>query len=268
MSTAGIRAPRSAHARRATRSISVSLAEDYHVHSVFSDGVSTLEENVRAGRRRGLRRLCLVDHVRRDTDWVPRFAAAVQPLRETAGIDILAGVEAKILDRTGRLDLPGGADGTDAIGGIDLVLIADHQFPAELGPVEPREVRDGLACGELAAAEIIDCLAEATAGALGMVERPVLAHLFSVLPKIGLDEASVPDRLLALLAGRASSTGAMVEVNEKWSCPSARVLRAFASAGVPIVASTDSHDCKNIGVYNSVARTLDAAFAGAALCSP
>jgi putative hydrolase len=92
----------------------------------------------------------------------------------------------------------------------------------------------------------------------------VLAHLFSVLPKIGLAEPDVPDRMLSLLASRASAAGAMVEVNEKWSCPSARTLRAFASAGVPVVASTDSHDCKDIGVYNSVARTLDAVFPGAA----
>jgi putative hydrolase len=243
------------------RPVSVFLEEDFHVHSVFSDGVSTVAQNVRAARERGLRRLCLVDHVRRDTTWVPRFVRAVQPLRELAGIDVLAGVEAKILDRTGRLDMPAG---TQAITGVDLVLIADHQFPADLGPVEPREVRAGLASGELAAAEVIDCLAEATASALRLVERPVLAHLFSVLPKIGLDESDVPDRVLRMLAGRAGSTGAMVEVNEKWSCPSARVLRMFASAGVPLVASTDSHDCKDVGVYSTVTRTLNALFAGAA----
>jgi putative hydrolase len=92
----------------------------------------------------------------------------------------------------------------------------------------------------------------------------VLAHLFSVLPKIGLDESGVPDSLLGLLAQRARACGAIVEVNEKWSCPSARTLRAFAGAGVPLVASTDSHDCQNIGVYASVARTLDAVFPGVA----
>jgi putative hydrolase len=105
---------------------------------------------------------------------------------------------------------------------------------------------------------------EATASALGLVERPVLAHLFSVLPKIGLAESDVPDRMLSLLAGRASATGALVEVNEKWSCPSARTLRAFAAAGVPLVASTDSHDAQDIGVYDSVARTAEAVFPGAA----
>jgi putative hydrolase len=245
----------------ATGAIGVSLDEDYHVHSLFSDGVSTLTQNVRIARQRGLRRLCLVDHVRRDTAWVPRFSAAVQALRELPGIDILAGVEAKILDRTGRLDLP---EAAGAMAGIDLVLIADHQFPADLGPIHPREMRAALSGGEISPRDAIDCLVEATASALGLVERPVLAHLFSVLPKIGLAESDVPGSMLSQLAKRAGAAGALVEVNEKWSCPSARTLRAFAAAGVPLVASTDSHDCQDIGVYNSVARTIDAVFSGAA----
>jgi putative hydrolase len=54
------------------------LSEDYHVHSTFSDGVSTVAENVQAARQRGLRTLCLVDHVRRDSAWVPDFVTAVE----------------------------------------------------------------------------------------------------------------------------------------------------------------------------------------------
>ena len=57
---------------------------------------------------------------------------------------------------------------------------------------------------------------------------PLLAHLFSLLPKIGLDEAMVPEPLLAHLAKRIAHAGAMVEVNEKWSCPSARTVAAMA----------------------------------------
>jgi putative hydrolase len=248
----------------------VSPAEDYHVHSLFSDGTSTLEQNVAVARQRGLGRLCLVDHVRRDTAWVPDFVRAVQSLREPGGMGILAGVEAEILDRTGQLDLPDAV----ALAGIDLILIADHQFPADAGPALPQHIRADLADELLSPREAIEGLVEATAnalkamaataGALGLAARPVLAHLFSILPKIGLTEPDVPDALLGLLAGQARAAGAMVEVNEKWSCPSARTLRAFASAGVPLVASTDSHDCKDIGVYRSVTRTLDAAFGRAA----
>ena len=88
--------------------MNVALDEDFHVHSTFSDGASTLAENVRAARERGLRTLCLVDHVRRDTRWLPEFTAAVDQYRGQPGLHVLAGVEAKILDTAGHLDLPPG----------------------------------------------------------------------------------------------------------------------------------------------------------------
>jgi putative hydrolase len=224
----------------------IDLAEDYHVHSTFSDGASTLEQNLAAAARRGLHMLCLVDHVRRDTGWIPEFRAAVGALRPVSGLEILCGLEAKILDRAGHLDIPA------EIGQIDLVLIADHQFPSGDGPVGPAQLRAMLAAGRLSPAEAVECLVEATANAAARTERPLLAHLFSVLPKAGLSELDVPGPLLAWLARRASQAGALVEVNEKWSCPSARVITAFARAGVPIVASTDSHDCRHVGRYSTV----------------
>ena len=234
----------------------VSLTEDFHVHSLFSDGTSTVAENVRVARQRGLTRICIVDHVRRDTDWVPRFAQAVRAVRDLPGIDILAGVEAKILDRTGRLDMPAGMTG------IDLVLIADHQFPADLGPIDPWEMRAAIRNGFIGPRDVISCLIEATVNALGLVERPVLTHLFGILPKIGLAETDIPDIALRKLADAASETGALIEVNEKWACPSPRTLRAFASAGVPMVAGSGSHDCRDIGQYESVTRTVGALYAG------
>lgn len=268
------------------------LDEDYHVHSVFSDGASTLAENVQAAAERGLRTLCLVDHVRSGTCWVADFVRAVRPLRARDGIRILTGVEAKILDRAGRLDLPGDLDG------IDLVLIADHQFPGDGGPVDPQVMRAALAAGEVSPHDVIGCLVTATANAVRTAAaqsaarqavpqaaapravpqlaapapapaqsaaRPLIAHLFSVLPKMGLDESQVPDWMLGRLADQARLAGALLEVNEKWGCPSARTVQAFSGVGVAVVASTDSHDCANVGRYARVRQILaDAADAGGA----
>jgi putative hydrolase len=232
----------------------VALDEDFHVHSTFSDGASTLAENVQAARERGLRTLCLVDHVRRDTTWVPEFAAAVRRLRHQPGLRVLAGVEAKILDASGRLDVPPGVARSED---IDLVLIADHQFPGPAGPVHPEQVRAAIADGGMTAADAIERLCRATANAL----RPgaVLAHLFSLLPKIGLDEATVPASLLGDLAVTVARAGVLVEVNEKWSCPSARTVTALADAGVSLVAGSDSHHRRDVGVYRSVRQTVGAA---------
>ncbi len=231
----------------------VALDEDFHVHSTFSDGASTLAENVEAARDRELRTLCLVDHVRRDTAWVPDFIAAVETYRHQPGLRVLAGVEAKILDTSGRIDTP------PDLSGIDLVLIADHQFPSDDGPVHPAEVRAVISGGGMTAAEAIERLCEATANSLGAGSRSLLAHLFSVLPKIGLNEAMVPDSLLTHLAKRVAHAGTMIEVNEKWSCPSVRTVTAMATAGVSLVAGSDSHHCRNIGIYNSVRQTVSAA---------
>ena len=232
---------------------SVALDEDFHVHSTFSDGASTLAENVGAARDRGLRTLCLVDHVRRDTAWVPDFIAAVEAYRHQPGLRVLAGVEAKILDTSGQIDTP------PDLSGIDLVLIADHQFPSENGPVHPAEVRAAIESGGMTSAEAIERLCEATANSLRTGFRSLLAHLFSVLPKIGLNEAMVPDLLLTHLAKRVAHAGTMMEVNEKWSCPSDRTVAAMAAAGVSLVAGSDSHHCRNIGINDSVRQTVSAA---------
>jgi len=235
-------------------SLPVRLDEDYHVHSTFSgDAVSTLAQNVAAARERGLRTVCLAEHVRRETAAVPGFLAAVRALPPVPGLRVLAGVEAKILDTRGRLDLP------DLPPGVDLVLIADHQFPGRDGPLPPSQVGAALAGGVMTAATAVEALVEATVAALRQAGPALIAHLFSVLPKVGLAESAVPAHLLGLLASAARQAGALVEVNERWGCPSARTLASFAAAGVPLVASTDSHDCTDVGSYPRVREIVGAA---------
>jgi putative hydrolase len=232
----------------------VALDEDHHVHSTFSDdAVSTVAENVRAARERGLRVVVLADHVRQGSPWVPEFVAAVRELPAAPDIEVLAGVEAKILNSAGELDLP------PDLRGVERVLIADHQYPGDHGPVPPQDMRDALERRQCSAADVIDGLIAATLAALERVALPQLAHLFSLLPKMGLDEADVPGPALDYLAQGCYQAGAQVEVNEKWACPSPRTIRALAVAGVPLVASTDSHDCATIGRYARVREILAAA---------
>jgi putative hydrolase len=238
-------------------SAAVRLDEDFHVHSTFSDdGTSTLAENVQAAQERGLGTLCLADHVRRDTAWLPEFLRAVSAYRQLPGLAVLAGVEAKILDAAGQLDLPPRLPGADAPARLDLVLIADHQFPGEDGPVHPARLRAAIEQRELSAQDAIEQLVQATVRAAAQVKRtgirPLVAHLFSLLPKSGLAEDQVPSPLLLELAAGLAGSGAMVEVNEKWSCPSPRTIGALRAAGVPIVAGSDSHHCRDIGRYASV----------------
>lgn len=227
------------------------LLGDHHVHSTFSDdAVSTLAENVAAAHAAGLTELRLVDHVRTTTTWVPEFLAAVATLEIPDGLTVHTGVEAKILDSTGLLDVPPGLDG------VDRILIADHQFPGVGEPWSPSTTLERLAAG-LTADDALDLLIGGLVGAMHRYPGNQLAHCFSILPKVGLDETDLGPERLRVWAETAAATDTLVEVNEKWACPGPLALAAAHTAGARLVASTDSHDAEDVGRYDAVTGLLD-----------
>ncbi len=230
------------------------MYEDMHVHSTFSDGRDDLSVNVSVAERRRLRRMCCVDHVRRDTLWIPDFVSRVRKLDATSPVQLFVGIEAKILDSRGTLDLP-----AKGLSGVDHIYIADHQVPFSHGVRTPKEVRHDLRTGRISRSTVVATVLVATARALQRHPGSVIAHLFSVLPKVGLSEDDVPESWLAMLADVAAETGAHLEVDERWLCPSPRVIARFAARGIPIWASTDSHQSDTIGRYQYVTRAIDEA---------
>jgi putative hydrolase len=230
------------------------LRGDHHVHSTFSDDAdSPLEQDLAAAHARGLTSVRLVDHVRTTTAWLPEFRAATAALVVPDGLTLTTGVETKVLDTAGALDLPPGDLGVDA------VLVADHQVPGPDGPWTPDRARTELADG-LPAAELldrlVDALVAAARNAAGRAPVVQVAHCFSILPKIGLAEQDLTDAQLARWAQGLAAAGALVEVNEKWACPGPRALRAAESAGARLVAATDSHTAADVGVYDRVGALL------------
>lgn len=230
--------------------------QDMHVHSTFSDGANSLEENLAEAERLGLTELGCVDHVRVDTDWVPGYAAAVAALRERTGVRLQCGIEAKLLDTGGALDLP------EPCPGVDAIYAADHQVPLADGPHHPRDIRAALEDGSVSDEEIIGAIIASTAAAVQSHDGIVIAHFFSILPKIGIEESQVALEPLQDLARATAATGARIEVSERWRCPSPRTLRPFADHGVPILLSTDSHRRETIGRYDHCAAVLAALASG------
>jgi putative hydrolase len=227
------------------------LLEDMHVHSVFSDGRDTVADNVQEAESLGLERICCVDHVRRSTSWVPEFVREVGRVGAQSSIDVLCGVEAKILDGDGTLDLPAHLDG------VDFVLAADHQFPLGKRCYQPRIIRKWIRAGLLDRHMAVESLVHASIRVMERNPGVVMAHLFSILRKVGLSEADVRQTALDRLAETAYRTGARIEIDERWRCPSTRSMATFADAGVEILSSSDSHKRETIGRYRHVANVLD-----------
>lgn len=247
----------------AARSPLPSTTVDGHVHSTFSDdAVSTVHENLAAALTVGLTEVTFVDHVRSSTGWVPEMVAAVRALDVPDGLVVRCGVETKLLDVAGRLDLP-----TDAVvgrGALDVVLVGDHQFPGTDGPWSPTQTRERIADG-LSPADAVSLLVEASIAAMTSQPGIQLAHWFSILPKVGLDESDLSDEHLRAWAAAARETGSTIEVNEKWACPGPRAVRAALDAGARLVVATDSHDARDVGRYVRVPSILEAAVSGETL---
>ncbi|MFV0387972.1 MAG: PHP domain-containing protein [Pyrinomonadaceae bacterium] len=222
----------------------LTIKEDMHIHSNFSDGKHSVRENIEQAEARGLNRICCVDHVRRDTEWVQEFVDHIAQERLRTKLTVYAGIETKFLNTMGDFDLP------EDIAGIDFIYAADHQFPIGDTFMHPREVRQMIAKGKITRRRAIEELCTATNNAMQRYNGLVIAHLFSILPKVGLDEREVPEHLLIQMAKTARINKVKIEIDERWKCPGFRAVSIFKEHGVPILYSTDSHRKETIGVYN------------------
>lgn len=219
----------------------VDRGQDLHTHSDLTDGADSPEAMADAAVAAGLHTWGLSDHVRADSDWLPAYVERVRAL-ERPGLTIRVGVETKLLDHRGKLDLP------DSLPELDYVLIADHQYPSPRGPLHPREVKERLATGQLDVREVLDTLVGSTAAAVMAAPFPaVVVHPFSLLPKMGLSEADLHDDHLTTLAATCRHEDAAVEINEKWSCPSPSTVACLRELGVRLVAGSDAHRGADVG---------------------
>ncbi len=235
----------------ATGELHVDLREDHHIHSTFSDGKGTLQSNLDAGLAAGMHTLGFVDHARIDTAWLPDYIEAVRAVAKRAPITITCGVEVKILDTSGDIDVP------DDARMVDRLVIADHQMPLEDGVHHPAAIRTDIEEGHRDGAEVIAGLLESTAQAARRNPGSTLAHLFSVLPKCGLDEAMVSDAQIEALGRVLAAADVSVELSERWQCPGPTALAILHRTGTRLIASTDSHRSETIGQYDWVRDTLD-----------
>ena len=87
----------------------VTIKGDFHCHTLASlHAYSTLRENLIAAQKRGLRLLAITDHGIGTPDSPPLsfFENLTSLPQNVDGIRLLRGVEANIMDHTGRLDIP------------------------------------------------------------------------------------------------------------------------------------------------------------------
>lgn len=208
------------------------IVADTHTHTLISgDAHSTLLENIQAAKEQGLKFLCITDHV----NSVPRaahpayFKSMCSIPREYSGVQLVRGVEANIIDFTGKLDMP-----DDTLDWLDWVIASFHD-----AAINPGTKDDHTACW-MAIAEnpLVDVI-----GHCGDAR-----YLFDIEPVVATFKKH----------------GKIVEINSHSfeQRPGSDVIcRQVALAcmkyEVPIVVSSDAHFMAHVGHFTGALAMLE-----------
>lgn len=81
------------------------ILSDMHMHSTWTDGIGTIEQNITRAKEIGLQRIAATDHIRADSTYFPAYYEEILKLRDEYQFDVYIGFEAKVNNFNGEIDV-------------------------------------------------------------------------------------------------------------------------------------------------------------------
>ena len=192
--------------------------EDYHVHCNYNDHSApdlTVQNVVKRAEEIGLQTLAFTEHVRRSSDWIPKYLKELGEIKSR--IKIIHGFEAKIL-RDGSIDCPPEyRDGYFIIASFHTTY-GDKQI-----------------------------WMNALKTAIKDPSVDVIGHI-APEPTFTLDDEEISE-----LADMIIDNHKIVELNTKYHRPPASWLTTFKQKGVKFHFGSDAHSLPEIGKFDTLA---------------
>jgi putative hydrolase len=205
---------------------------ELQVHTTWTDGRSTIAEQLESARQRGLATIAFTEHVRRDTDWFAGFAAAVrEEARRFPELMVLVGCEAKALDSRGTLDAS-----EETLAFCDIVLGSVHRFPDGRGGLLNFAALDAGATAE------IEC--ELALGLLRGAPIDVLAHPAGMYQR---RYGRYPDTLFRRMLEASVERGIAVEINTSYLVNMEPILELCHVVNPFVSIGSDAHGAEEVG---------------------
>jgi histidinol phosphatase-like PHP family hydrolase len=197
----------------------LNLREDYHVHCNYNDHSApdlTIKNVVMQAEKVGLQTLAFTEHVRKSSEWVPRYLEEIQSMRDRK-LKIIPGFEAKIL-RDGSVDC------ADEYASKYLLVASFHTTYGD------KQV-----------------WIQALKTAITNPDVDVIGHL-APEPSFALDEKEI-----GALADLIIDNSKTVELNAKYQRPPAGWLTAFKREGMRFHLGSDAHSLQEVGRFEKLA---------------
>jgi putative hydrolase len=197
--------------------------QDYHVHCNYNDHSAsdlTVKNIITRGEKIGLRVIALTEHVRRTSDWIPKYLAEIRA--ETAAatssnkLKLIAGFEAKILG-------DGSIDCCEEYSKDHFIVASFHTTFGDKR-----------------------IWIEALKSAVQNPDVDVIGHL---APEPTFD---LNDEELSELASLIFSNHKVIELNAKYHRPPPRWLLKFKEHQVRFHLGSDAHSLEEIGNFSRI----------------
>jgi histidinol phosphatase-like PHP family hydrolase len=197
----------------------LNLKEDYHVHCNYNDHSApdlTIKNAIRQANRIGLETLAFTEHVRKNSEWVPKYLRELEFYDNNSTIRIVHGFEAKILE-DGSIDCPEQYS-------KDYFLIASFHTKYNSKKIW------------------VNALKKA-------IENPDVNVIGHIAPEcsFALDRTEV-DELASLMVKNKK----IVELNAKYHRPPNDWVVILKKKGVTLHLGSDAHSLEEIGRYQKI----------------
>lgn len=206
---------------------------DFHIHTWYSDGKSSIAEYVDAAARRGYAGICFTDHVDFTTGWFRAYADEISQNKKTAGdLEIYRGIEVRAGDRDGGLNAP-----AEIVDEAEVVIGVVHSIPSEDG-------KGKQAPSDFPRERLLEIEFEISLNLLGNDRVSVLGHPMSNYEKL---YGPVPEGYYREIIAKAKATGRAIEINAKYKNDFAGFLRMCLEADPFVSLGSDAHSLSELG---------------------
>ena len=200
------------------------LKKDYHVHSNYNDHSPqelSIEKVTRYAEKIDLSTLAFTEHVRKTSDWIPRYLEEIDKIVSSGTKTIIiSGFEAKIL-KDGTVDFPTEYEGHFLIASFHTRYNNKEDWLSALKSI------------------------------IALPYVNVIGHL---APEESFD---LTDDELVELSQLLKLNYKIVEINAKYRRPSIEWLRIFKDNDVNFHLGSDAHNLTEVGNFNSINNLIE-----------
>ena len=100
------------------------LLSDMHMHSTWTDGMGSIEENIIQAKSIGIKRIAATDHIRSSSTYFKDYSIEINELRNKHSFEIYIGFEAKVNDFEGNIDVS-----PNDLAQSEISICSVHRFP-------------------------------------------------------------------------------------------------------------------------------------------